>query len=256
MICGIPLYEYEHMDGWATVQEHVADRITLLCDRHHRERTNGLLTVEQVEQADSDPINHRTGAGAPYSLHYEGTDCSVEIGSNRFTATGLHDGQVLAPVVVDGQALLSFQLLDGHLLLNLTWYDESNQPVLEIRQNQLLHSTEPWDIELVGRRLVIREAARKILLDVEFDPPNGLQITRGRFLFNGVDVLIKPNQLSVGSSTFTGNLTVNCTAGIVIGPVEVPGSCAIRLVHVSRRADTATADEWWNEVADTGGDDA
>ena len=43
VICGMPLYEYEHMKEWAIVREHVADDITLLCDQHHREKTSGLL---------------------------------------------------------------------------------------------------------------------------------------------------------------------------------------------------------------------
>ena len=43
VICGMPLYEYEHMEEWAVVQRHVADEITLLCDQHHREKTAGCF---------------------------------------------------------------------------------------------------------------------------------------------------------------------------------------------------------------------
>ncbi|WP_198036130.1 hypothetical protein [Salegentibacter sp. T436] len=43
VICGLPLYEYEHMEEWAKVKRHDAEEITLLCDRHHREKTAGLL---------------------------------------------------------------------------------------------------------------------------------------------------------------------------------------------------------------------
>ena len=37
VVCGMPLYEYEHLLGWAQVERHVATEITLLCDQHHRE---------------------------------------------------------------------------------------------------------------------------------------------------------------------------------------------------------------------------
>jgi hypothetical protein len=61
VICGIPLYEYEHMLGWANVQRHVAEEITLLCDQHHRESTGGLLPIEAVREANSNPFNLRAG---------------------------------------------------------------------------------------------------------------------------------------------------------------------------------------------------
>src|SRR5215470_1873155 len=71
VICGLPLYEYEHMLGWANVERHEAAEITLLCDQHHRERTNGLLPIEAVKQANTDPINFKTGLAKPYDLHFE-----------------------------------------------------------------------------------------------------------------------------------------------------------------------------------------
>lgn len=55
VICGVPSYEYHHMKGWATVKEHVAEDITLLCDGHHREVTSGLLPEEKVSEANARP---------------------------------------------------------------------------------------------------------------------------------------------------------------------------------------------------------
>jgi hypothetical protein len=56
------------MLGWANVQRHVAAEITLLCDKHHREKTGGLLPLAAVQAADQDPHNLRSGMSAPYSL--------------------------------------------------------------------------------------------------------------------------------------------------------------------------------------------
>jgi hypothetical protein len=58
VICGSPLYEYEHMEGWAVVHRHVAEEITLLCDKHHSERTKGLLPKEDVVKANNNPYNN------------------------------------------------------------------------------------------------------------------------------------------------------------------------------------------------------
>jgi hypothetical protein len=146
VICGLPLYEYEHMLGWTNVQRHVANEITLLCDQHHREKTGGLLPIEAVTQANASPYNLREGTSKPYNLHYSGDECEAVIGSNRFTTQDQGYGTVMIPLLVDGTPLLAFILADGHLLLNLNLYDEYNRLVLRIRNNQLLYSVAPWDI--------------------------------------------------------------------------------------------------------------
>ena len=74
VVCGLPLFEFEHLKGWANVQRHVAEEITLLCDRHHREKTSGLLPIADIEAADASPFNFRTGVSAPYDLHFRGRD--------------------------------------------------------------------------------------------------------------------------------------------------------------------------------------
>src|SRR5262249_16069797 len=75
VICGLPLDEYEHMEGFAKVKRHVAKEITLLCDRHHREKTGGLLPLSDVRDADRNPFNKREGVSPPYNLHYSGNSC-------------------------------------------------------------------------------------------------------------------------------------------------------------------------------------
>ena len=57
VICGRPIYEYDHILGWAKVKRHVASEITLLCDNHHREKTAGFLPNERVIEADKAPFN-------------------------------------------------------------------------------------------------------------------------------------------------------------------------------------------------------
>ena len=84
VVCGLPLYEYDHLVDWATVHSHVADDITLLCDRHHREKTSGLLPAEAVLEANSNPHNLQQGVSEPYDLHFAGEGCQVIAGGNRF----------------------------------------------------------------------------------------------------------------------------------------------------------------------------
>lgn len=251
VICGMPLYEYEHMLGWANVERHVAEEITLLCDQHHRERTSGLLPIEAVIELDKNPYNRREGVSKPYDLHYSGSHCEAVIGSNQFTTQDAGYGTIMVPISVDGIPLIGFVLTDGHLLLNVNLFDEFNSPVLRITNNRLLYSISPWDIQLSGRRLVIREASRKLLIDIEFEVPNRIHISRGRFLCNGVEILLTPEYLLVTNNNILvkGCSAVNCPGGLIIGHHDKPLGGFMRLDGVPRYlGDRQASVKWATEM--------
>lgn len=224
VICGMPLYEYEHMLEWAQVQRHVADEITLLCDQHHREKTAGLLPRDVVAHANANPFNLQSGVSKPYSLHFAGKTAEVVIGSNSFTCEDQGYGTIMVPVMVDGVALVGLILGDDHVLLNLVAFDECNVPVLHIKNNQLFYSMSPWDVQLVGTTLTVREAHRKILLEIQFSPPDRITVARGRFLRNGVEILVRPDNILVtNNSMFISNCHAhNCHGGLILGHQEQP----------------------------------
>lgn len=222
VICGLPLYEYEHMAEWATVRRHVADEITLLCDQHHREKTSGLLPKEVVTQANQFPYNHQDSVKKPYNLHFSGKQAEVILGGNSFTCENSGSGTAMAPVIVDNIPLVGFVLADDHLLLNLVAFDEYNNVALHIQNNQLYYTTVPWDIQLVGKTLTIREAYKKILLEIEFSPPDKIKINRGRFLCNGIEIIVRPTNLLITNNSFNirNCRAHNCNGGLIIGASE------------------------------------
>lgn len=219
VICGMPLYEYEHMEEWALVKRHIADEITLLCDQHHREKTSGLLPKEQVRKANEKPFNLQEGISKPYLLHFSGEKAIVEIGGNIFSCKDQGYGTAMVPISVDGTPLIGLILADGHFLLNLVIFNEYNTPILHIKNNQLIFKPLAWDIQLVGTTLTLRENHRKILIEIEFCPPNKVIFKRGRFLRNGIEILVRPtNILITNNSTIIKNCTaVNCYGGLIIG---------------------------------------
>jgi hypothetical protein len=236
VICGLPLYEYEHLLGFTNAGSHIADEITLLCDLHHREKTAGLLPLSKVEEANKNPYNLKAGVKTPNNLHYCGNECEFIVGNNSFSMIADSDGTVVVPISVDDTQLLGFTLEKGHFLLNLSVFDEYNRQVLEIKDNQLFYSLIPWDIELVGRNLIVRAAEREILLDVTFETPNRVEIRRGRFLRNGVEVLVKPNGIEVVNNgmKYSGSTARNRSGGILIGPHTRPINSLIAMPEVSR----------------------
>lgn len=234
VICGLPLYEYEHMEEWAVVKRHVAEEITLLCDQHHREKTSGLLPKEIVRKADRSPFNLQEGASKPYDLHFSGAYCEAEIGSNTFRATDSGYGSVMVPLAIDGIPILGFVMTDGHLLLNMNLFDEFNDLVLRIVNNRLTYSVSPWDITLEGKRLTIREARGKFLVEIAFETPGKVIVQRGRFLLNGVEVKVFPDHVEVGRGIrVSGSIGENTAYGFAIG-TDMPSGAAFAFPGIPR----------------------
>ncbi|QBJ35245.1 cell division protein [Hafnia alvei] len=237
VICGLPLYEYEHMAEWALVKRHVSEEITLLCDQHHREKTGGLLPKAMVEAANANPFNLRKGESKPYNLHFSGHDMSLKMGSNIFTSE-ISQSQTysyMSPIMVDGIPLVGFIIQDNHILLTLNAFDRENNKLIRIVNNQLVYNTSAWDVQLVGTTLTVRQSHREILLEIKFSPPNKMEITRGNLYCNGVKISLDGEMMKVNNNSLLmeGCTFKNCQVGLGIGERSQQGAGAI-FMNISR----------------------
>lgn len=194
VICGFPLYEYEHMREWAIVKEHHPGEMTLLCPTHHAEKTRGLLPVEDVWAANSRPHNLRLGVSEAFPLRYSGDSCLVNLGSNRFAHDFTRDA-VIPALTIRGCPVIRVKKQDGCLLLSLRIFDKEGNPLLTVDDNELIFSVDSWDVELVGKRLTIRAGLGLILAQVEFYPPSAIVINRGTFAYDGFPVRVAPDHI-------------------------------------------------------------
>ena len=241
MICGRPLYEYDHLVPWSEVEEHEADNIVLLCNEHHGEKTSGLLPVAQVIEANEAPANLATGVSSPLDLHYGGQDCEALIGSNVHTWPEMHDGLMTIPILIDDTPIVMFRVEDGHLLLTVQLFDEENELLVQVVDNELVFSTEEWDVEFVGRTLTVRSAPRSIFVGMTFEPPSRIVIDRGRIWRNGIMLTIQPTCVIVGQgNTMSGCSAINCAFGLATG--DLPEGLGGGAFYIgSSRSDFPTA---------------
>jgi trigger factor len=205
------------MVPYEKVQCHEADNLTLLCPTHHAQVPK-LLTDEQVAEANENPYCVKHGISSPFGLNFEGQSFECTIGSNTFLSAAKTDEGLTAviPISVDDFDLIAaFFDADGRLYLSAAILDEFNLPILRIHENQIVYATDGWDIEFTGSVLVLREAARKILLNIEFKPPNAILIERARLLCNGVEIVVRPDHVFIANSQSL--LVENTTEGRAIG---------------------------------------
>ncbi|MFE9398370.1 hypothetical protein [Streptomyces flavidovirens] len=181
------------MEEYSIVRGHSAANLTLLCPEHHSEKTRGLRTRAQVERANADPFNRRNRNSSPYLLAYEGGVSRVSVGSNEF----IHDiGEIYhEPVVVNGKPVLQVRTESGRLLMRASFSDSSGSTILTIEDNELWYNTDLWDVQFVANRLVLREAGRRIIAKVVFDPPGGLTVERALFSHDGLTVRVTPKEI-------------------------------------------------------------
>lgn len=197
VVCGFPLYEYDHIRGWAATHKHQSSDITLLCDQHHREKTVGLLSIDQVTAANICPVNRTKNESKAFLLHYAGSEYEVSLAGMRFVVPESCKGSPLVPLAIDEEPIIFFLVEDEHLLLSFSYYDESNQLALKIKNNELVYRTDVWDIELVSKNLKLRKGKRNIILDLTLAPPKSITINRARICRNGVDVIIDSEFIQV-----------------------------------------------------------
>ncbi|MEM8876113.1 MAG: HNH endonuclease signature motif containing protein [Planctomycetota bacterium] len=176
VICGLPLYEMDHIQPWATEGMHDEANLTLLCDRHHREKTSGLLPIEALKRANTSPRNRRIATTHPYELHYFGEEITCVLGSCSFSSDLAEDTIVAIGALSD--ELLWFTFWESDLLINAMIPGESGHPAIKIIENELVLHTGEFDIEFVGKSLAIRRSLRGILLKVVFEPPSRISIVR------------------------------------------------------------------------------
>lgn len=192
VICGQPLYEYDHIDQYAKVKKHEAENLTLLCDKHHREKTNGLLSVQQVIEANKNPYNIVNKESSPYLLNFRGTDFSVIMGDVKMTIDNVNiKRDSLTPFLVNNKKLVSFEIIEKQLFFNLTLMDDKGNLLIKIVENEMVYNSEVWDIEFVGKRLKIRQGLGKIVFDIEFNIPDSVQIHKAQFNSDGYQIDVK-----------------------------------------------------------------
>lgn len=211
VVCGCPLYEYDHLDGYAQVKRHDPDRIVLLCDRHHRERGTGLLPTLDVENAARQPFNSRAGQSAPYALHFSGSRIRVDLGGNIVSHDNLPLDRPYVVLAIDRRNVIAFTLTGEQLLLSLDVVDALGKSIVRIEDNELVHTATSWDVTLIGRSLIVRDAPRSVALALTLDPPHGVRLDSARLPTQrgvyeiSLDGLVTPNNVRISGLTSHNN---------------------------------------------------
>lgn len=198
VMCGAPIFDYEHMTGF-TQTGHDESDITLLCPEHHREKTSGRLHADIVRQADRAPFNSGKLLSSGHELYFSGDDFDLDLGNlNVHWDHGLKNG---VAVSVDGAPFIGVSFVNGLTLFSLDLRDRDNRTLVKVTKGVLRYCPSNWDIIFEGTLLSIRTGHGSVVFEMKLCPPNCIKIIRADMWLNGVN-------LGIGKSTELGGLDI------------------------------------------------
>jgi hypothetical protein len=200
VFCGIWIYQYEHFNPeYKDAKTHNADGICLLCGTDHQKVTSGIISKGQVANQYKNPIALSKG----YANDYLNLNSKffVAIGRVLFTETG----NLLS---VDGVNLLSItqSTASEPMKLNAKFFDDKNNLILEIKNNEMLGYTTNWDIEQKGTHTIFRRKKGEIVLQINIIPPDVIEIERINMMYKSAKIYTDSNNGRIFIQSKNGGL--------------------------------------------------
>lgn len=184
IMCGKPVFDYDHVIPWNKVQRHDEDNLVLLCRQHHEDKTGGRLSLDRVLYRKENPFNKERSHTPGYLLEPSRV-VDIRLAANAFSGPyGKNwDCSVLN---INGEDFLSLHSEDGWLTFSAKLTDRKGNPVLVIDRGEVIVAVRSWDFQYEGSRLRIRSGSYHVDLDMQL-ANDRFVVTKGAFFVSGRD---------------------------------------------------------------------
>jgi hypothetical protein len=184
-ICGMPFFQYDHIQEYSEVKEHKSNNLILLCPNHHSAKTTGKLSKDRIREAKRKPHNSNRPFTSSFKLEHS-KQIKILLGNNEViktfeTENGEHHG-----IWINGFSFLTIHSENSWLTVSLAITDDTGKILLAINKGELHATTAQWDYVYEGDNITVRAGLRKILLDIKLSD-NKLEVLKGSFFDNGSD---------------------------------------------------------------------
>lgn len=215
VICGMPVFDYEHIIDFAQVQEHTAENITLLCPNHHRSKSSQRLPRDVIRKADANPYNGSRERTAEERQFFSTDSVLFRIGGNEFYSE-IREGQRFKAIEFGRVEFVGFKREEDSMLLNLRVLDAVLNPILQIIDGELSISTKVNDFTKIGPNIDLRPAFAIKPIKIRFFE-NGISINSGLFYGWGrtLEVVTDGIIINPGGASISRCEAYNCARGII-----------------------------------------
>jgi hypothetical protein len=213
IICGQAFYEYDHLIDWSIVEEHDPNNLTLLCDNHHKAKTNGRMPLTFVQDKNREPYNTLCTSPRSEYLTLVGDKFSVSTGGLETSGNLSQESDRFFPLVIDGVPIVTIRFEDGRILFSINLYNKDNELVLQVVDNEIITYTSAWDVEIIGNQVTVRAKLHDVCLGIKPDVTQNKISIMGNIFLNGVHVRISRDKHIKFNA---GGIIKNCQANIVM----------------------------------------
>jgi hypothetical protein len=176
-----------------------------------------LLSARRVREANAGPAAKR--------IRYAYSEIEGTLTRPFIRLAGMTLRNCRVPVQIAGFPVLMVddaEEVGGPYRLSATFFDDSGQVSLLIRQNEWSVLTGSWDVEVVGPSVTVRTAPGEIALRLSFVAGEGLVVTRLEMLCAGYRLSGSADTLEVfpligGRYSFTRCLADGTDVGLSLG---------------------------------------
>jgi hypothetical protein len=218
VICGVPVYHYDHLEEYSRVRLHELENLVLLCPNHHQDKTSGRLPRALLAKAAFNPRNLSHPRTSAYRFFMGGEETNFWVGGNLFSFRfGDIGTNVFKAIVISGTTVMGMRYEDGNLLFDLLLSDRTGTEILRVEQGELMVSTGVWDYRIEGATLEIRSGTAQIEAAFSF-LDDGIRVERGFFGSASRGIIVEPQRYVVVpfGHSFTQCRFSQCLHGIVM----------------------------------------
>lgn len=199
VICGIGIINYEHIDPeFAEAKIHDPQKMTILCPTCHTKVTTGKISKAMVKRAKDDPICLKQGFSNDW-FEFTSEDPFINFAGSRYH--GVQNILELNNVIV--LKICAPTEEKQPFLISGEFFDDQGDSIFRIENNEWYASSENWDVEFVGKVLIIRSGAGQIALKITINPPYEFTIDRLETFINGKKIIGDSETLSIGALQFS-----------------------------------------------------
>lgn len=194
VVCGSVPYDYDHLHNkFHTVGEHDPDDIVLLCSKHHRLKTAGILSPDRILVAKRN--RESLDSEARFKLELIRDEFLTIWGSNVITASN-------NSIMVDGEPILTLATTGNELeplLISGQFRDRFGNVICVIHENEFVaRSMDLGDFTIVANRFIYSMPDGTIGLAFTLDDQK-IHISTAFHAKSDAHVAVKDDLLQVGN---------------------------------------------------------
>lgn len=188
--CGTPVIQYHHIIPYSEIEKHIPEEMVALCPNCHAEADAGSITREELYEAKESP--HNTDI-VDYMFYFEPQPPILLLGSAHVE---FGERGTISLLRIKGEDIISARYVQDRLHFDIHFFSEDNDLIASITDGEWWAKTDNlWDLKYKKTWLKIWNSNEEVGLKLEYNPDNRHISFKGKFYYDGDEVLITPSKM-------------------------------------------------------------